>query len=188
MRWTIAAIVGGAVGFWWLVPLANLYDSIQSLVVSASIMVAAIFVRLNRGMPTLDWKGIDPDQRSHLTSEILNVNKEYVAVISVHAVLLISLIILSGIGKLKFLTLFPICVHQAMSGYVGILIGFCITRMGYIVWRDYDIVRLQKKLIDDAGQKEIVEKAGSDATDKVAKMREANLRGPGVSRPSAWGE
>jgi hypothetical protein len=53
MMLVIAAIFG------WRLPLARLMDILQPLVVALSIMVAALLVRLNRGMPTLDWKSLE---------------------------------------------------------------------------------------------------------------------------------
>ena len=56
-RWlTIIPVSGLAALFGWGVPLVRLFDAFQPMIVALSIMIAAIFVRLNRGMPTLEWK------------------------------------------------------------------------------------------------------------------------------------
>ena len=59
-------------------------------------------------------------------------------------------------------------------------------RLGYIVWRDHDIVKLQKKLIDDAADREALEKAQKDALSNVATMRAAGLRPGPKPEVSAW--
>ena len=41
--------------FSWAIPLERLFGAFQPLMIALSIMVAALFIRLNRGMPTLEW-------------------------------------------------------------------------------------------------------------------------------------
>jgi len=60
--------------------------------------------------------------------------------------------------------------------------------MGYVVWRDIDIVRLQKRLIDGAASRESSEQQGNLAEGKVANIRAANVRPVTVQPPKAWGE
>jgi hypothetical protein len=61
MAWvlTIVWVLGLATLFAWNVPLLRLFDAFQPMVVALSIMVAAVFVRLNRGRPALEWKSLD---------------------------------------------------------------------------------------------------------------------------------
>ncbi|MBA4174542.1 MAG: hypothetical protein C0511_18290, partial [Hyphomicrobium sp.] len=59
--------------FAWAVPLVRLFGAVQPLIVALSIMVAAVFVRLNRGMPTLEWKSLEPEKRKELTTSIVAV-------------------------------------------------------------------------------------------------------------------
>ncbi len=60
--------------------------------------------------------------------------------------------------------------------------------LAYIVWRDYDIVRLQKKLIDESADRETIEKASADALNKVTAIRESGLRPTPKPETSAWPE
>ena len=58
---TIGLVVLATVVFGWEIPLMRLFAALQPLTLVLSIMIAAILVRLNRGMPTLDWKSeVDP--------------------------------------------------------------------------------------------------------------------------------
>jgi hypothetical protein len=50
----IVWVLGLATLFALGVPLLRLFDAFQPMVVALSIMVAAVFVRLNRGMPALE--------------------------------------------------------------------------------------------------------------------------------------
>jgi hypothetical protein len=60
--------------------------------------------------------------------------------------------------------------------------------MGYVVWRDIDIVRLQKRLIDGAASREVSEQQAKIAEGNIASIRAANVRPVAVQPPKAWGE
>jgi hypothetical protein len=60
--------------------------------------------------------------------------------------------------------------------------------MSYIVWRDYDIVRLQKKLIDESADRETVDKAHEEALSKVSAIRASNVRSGGKVETKSWPE
>ena len=173
--------------FAWAVPLARLYGAFQPLIVALSIMVAAVFVRLNRGMPALEWKSLDPEKRKDLTASIVSVTTEYGWIIAINAVVLAGLVTLSVIGTADA-ALWPESVRRAVAGMVGGLVALCAARMAYVVWRDIDIVRLQKRLIDGAASREADERARALADDKVANIRAANVRSVEVKPPKAWGE
>jgi hypothetical protein len=173
--------------FAWAVPLARLFSAFQPLVVALSIMVAAVFVRLNRGMPTLEWKSLDPDKRKNLTASVVRVTGEYGWIIGINSVVLVGLVTLSAIGQAD-VALWSERVQRAVSGAVGGLASLCVARMAYVVWRDVDIVRLQKRLIDQAADREIDERERALAEEKVANIRSANVRPVTVKPPKAWGE
>lgn len=173
--------------FAWAVPLARLFGAFQPLIVAVSIMVAAVFVRLNRGMPTLEWKSLDPDKRKDLTASIVSVTTEYGWIIGINAVALAGLVTLSVIGK-DDAALWPVWVQRVVSGAVGAFVALCAARMAYVVWRDIDIVRLQKRLIDGAAARESDERERALADEKVASIRGANVRPVEVKPPKAWGE
>lgn len=184
---TIIATILVAWLFAWAVPLARLFDALQPLIVALSITVAAVFVRLNRGMPTLEWKSLDPNKRKDLTASIFIVTVEYAWIIGINAAALAALLTLSVIGKADA-ALWPEWAREAASGAVGALMTLCAARMSYVVWRDIDIVRLQKQLIDGAAAREADEREHSLAEEKVANIRSANIRPVEVKQPRAWGE
>lgn len=187
-RWvTIVAVLLAAGLFGWAVPLARLFDAFQPLIVALSIMVAAVFVRLNRGMPTLEWKSLDPDERKNLTKRIVDLTTEYGWIIGINAVVLLGLVSLSVVGKADA-ALWPLWAKRLGAGAVGGLGTLCLARMAYVVWRDIDIVRLQKRLIDGAASRESIEQQGKLADDKVANIRSAGIRKIEVQPPKAWGE
>jgi hypothetical protein len=157
---------------------------LQPLVVALSIMAAALLVRLNRGMPTLDWKSLEASERKILTSKIVKLTREYMVVLAVHAFTLVVLLIfpIPGTKHLSSSTQF------VLLALVGGLVGLAISRMAYIVWRDYDVVRLQKKLIDESADREAVNKASEEALSKVTAIRASGLRPGPKPEVSAWKE
>lgn len=184
---TIVVTVLAAGLFAWAVPLVRLFGAFQPLIVALSIMVAAVFVRLNRGMPTLEWKSLDPDKRKDLTASIVSVTTEYGWIIGINAVALVGLVTLSVIGA-EDAASWSETVRRVTAGVVGGLVTLCAARMAYVVWRDIDIVRLQKRLIDGAASKESDERELALADEKVARIRSANVRPVEVKPPKAWGE
>jgi len=173
--------------FAWIIPLVRLFEAFQPLIVALSIMVAAVFVRLNRGMPTLEWKSLDPDKRTDLTAAIVTVTTEYGWIIGINAIALFGLITLSAIGA-KDAALWPEETRRAIAGTVGGLVSLCAARMAYVVWRDIDIVRLQKRLIDGAASRESGERERALADQKLESIRSANVRSVEVKPPKAWDE
>lgn len=173
--------------FAWAVPLVRLFGAFQPLIVALSIMVAAVFVRLNRGMPTLEWKSLEPEKRKDLTSSIVDVTTEYGWIIGINAIALAGLVTLSVIGAADA-SAWPLWLRRAVSGVVGAVVTLCAARMAYVVWRDIDIVRLQKRLIDGAASRESQELERALADEKVATIRSANVRPVEVKPPKAWGE
>lgn len=184
---TIVATLVGAGLFAWAVPLARLFGVFQPLIVALSIMVAAVFVRLNRGMPTLEWKSLDPEKRKDLTASIVSVTTEYGWIIGINAAALAGLVALSAIG-IADAAVWPENVRRAVAGTVGGFAALCTARMAYVVWRDIDIVRLQKRLIDGAASREADEQERALADSKVASIRAANVRPVEIKPPKAWGE
>lgn len=184
---TIVVTILAAGLFGWAVPLVRLFEAFQPLIVALSIMVAAVFVRLNRGMPTLEWKSLDPGKRKDLTASIVAVTTEYGWIIGINATVLAGLVTLAVIGKVDS-ALWPEWVRRITSGAVGGLICLCTARMAYVVWRDIDIVRLQKRLIDGSACREASDNQVKLADDTVTSIRAANIRPVAVKPPKAWGE
>ncbi|WP_247876971.1 hypothetical protein [Azospirillum brasilense] len=173
-----------AVLFGWVVPLTRLFDAFQPMIVALSIMLAAILVRLNRGMPTLDWKSLEPQERSRLTSAIVDLTREYAFIVGIKAVLIAALVSLAPF-KMEAAS-WSAWTGRGVSAAVGGLVALSISRMAYVIWRDYDIVKLQKVLIDASGVRDKLEAEAKASVQKVADIRSAGLRKIGSGEPQAW--
>ena len=181
---TIGALLAGAAVFGLWLTLDQFAKILQPLIVALSIMSAGLLVRLNRGMPTLDWKSLDVTDRKVLTQKIVELTREYMIVLSVHGIALISLLVLA----VQNTETFSAYAQQGTVAVAGGLVALCAARMAYIVWRDFDIVRLQKKLIDDSADKEAVDKASQEALSKVSAIRASGLRSGPKPEVSDWNE
>lgn len=185
---TVGAVLAAATLFGWLVPLVRLFDAFQPMIVALSIVMAAILVRLNRGMPTLDWKSLEQSERTRLTAAILDLTLEYCIISAITAASLVGLVSLTVVGKIQISTDWPDLVHRAISAVIGAVLALCIARMGYVIWRDYDIVRLQKKLIDASGMREHLDAQTAAASKRVSDIRSAGLRKTSSADPQSWPE
>jgi hypothetical protein len=143
---TIAATLLAALVFGAEIPLVRLFNVLQSLSVAVSIMIAAVLVRLNRGMPSLDWKNISANERAQLTERILEITREYIAIVAIYSAFLIVIIFLTAVGKDDVQKLLPPSVQWLSAAAIGGGAVLCIARMAYVIWRDLDIVKLQKHL------------------------------------------
>ena len=83
--------------------------------------------------------------------------------------------------NLDGLKLWGLCVPSTI---VGALTALCFARMARVVWRDYDIVRLQKTLLDDESARIAVDEETEAASAKIRAIKGANLTG---SRPGSAG-
>lgn len=188
-RWiTIVATAVGAGLFGWAVPVLRLFDAFQPMMTALSIMVAAVFVRLNRGMPTLEWKSADPDERRQLTSRIVALTREYGWIIATNATVLLGLVTLTVVGKAEIAAHWPAWAQRLASGAVGGSGALCVARMAYVVWRDVDVVVLQKRLIDGTASRDAIDVQSGLADDKVTTIRASGLRKIEIAPPNAWGE
>ena len=176
---TATAAIVAAILFGWAVPLLRLFDGFQPMTVALSIIVAALLVRLNRGMPTLDWKSLRQDDRERLTGSVLALTKEYVAILAINVVLLVVLVSLMTIGKVAIqswtsaIPSWTNLISPVVSGAIGALVALCLARM---IWRDFDIVRLQKKLLDAAGERDQAEAQSKIANEKMGEIRASSIR------------
>src|ERR1700754_2077646 len=173
----------GFVFYRWMT-LALLKEVLQPFIVAISIMAAALLVRLNRGMPTLDWKSLEVAERKILTHRVVDLSREYMYVLSLQFATLVVLLVLSLIKEKTFFG-WPSGPAIVLGG-LGALIGLCVSRMAYIVWRDTDIVKLQKKLIDDSADREAIEKASQDALTTVNAIRNSGLKDHSKTETTTW--
>ncbi|NEV79143.1 hypothetical protein DYI24_19095 [Rhodopseudomonas sp. BR0C11] len=164
--------------------LALLKDVTQPLIVAISIMCAALLVRLNRGMPTLDWQSLEPAERKVLTYRVLELSREYMSVLALQFLTLFVLLALSLIKEKTFTGWAN--GPTVVLAFVGSLLGLCLSRMGYIVWRDTDIVRLQKKLIDESADRQAIDKASKEALETVNTIRSSALKETSKPEVVSW--
>ena len=197
-RATIALclLVSGA--FAYFVPFEHLFDTFPQIVTAMSIMAGAILVRLNRTMPTIDWKILDRAARQKLTQAVVDLAEEYLWFLAVSAILVGSLLTFMVIGRDEIFGSAKGSANVARAwfwywrkldaGFVGFGLTLVVIRMAYLVWRDVDIVRLQKHVIDlgaaEAHQVEQEKLAG----EKRNSMGKANLHSISNPPPKAWGD
>jgi hypothetical protein len=169
----------------WKIDILRVFSITQPVTVCLSIMAAAVFVRLNRGMPTLDWKSLTAAERVSLTKSILDLTRDYVHILCINTAAIIYVIALSALGKGDALLL-PCYAQRTLVGIFIFILIVAGIRVGYVVWRDFDIVRLQKKLIDDSGLRDEQEAARKAAAEKVAAMRASGLQAPPTVPIKPW--
>jgi hypothetical protein len=165
----LAALAG------WQLDVARIYAVLQPATVCLSIMAAAIFVRLNRGMPTVDWKSIKPTDRQQLTTSVVDLAVDYLVGLALTFTTLMSIMVLTAATKNDVLLL-PHLFQQLVVGVFVALSLLSIIWMGYVIWRDYDIVLLQQRVIDDAAKQDITDHNRKIAESKIEDARSANLK------------
>lgn len=100
----------------------------------------------------------------------MEIAKDYVAALIFTSAAIVTLIFLSATGKEDFLCLVPLARHALAGFFYGCLV-LSLTWMGYVVWRDLDIIRLQRHLIDQAADREKKETSIANAEKVAAAMR-----------------
>lgn len=183
---TFLILVVGAAAFWLLVPLWRLYPAMQPMVTALSIIAAALLVRLNRGIPTIDWKAIAPDTRKKLTAQMEAIAKEYVVILGIAAALTILLVALQVVGLEAIRTTWWVPAQAWTSALIGGLATLSVVRMAYVVWRDFDIVRMQRQALDAAADADQVQLEKTIADGKIAAIKGSGLRAVPRSEPQAW--
>ncbi len=185
---TVLIVLGSACIIGWGIPLSRLFDAFQPLNVALSITIAALFVRLNRGMPTLEWSNLDPTKRSELTRRIVDLSREYGWIVAINAAALFIIMALIVVGKEEIDRHWPAGVQRVVAGIIAGLVVLGVLRMAYVVWRDQDIVKLQKHLIDGSAARDIGENEAKKSAEKIAEIRSVGLRKVPSTDPKAWGE
>ncbi len=172
----------------WL-PLSSLSVAFTPLTTILSIMAAAVLVRLNRGMPTIDWKGVEVAHRKRLTNEVVKLAAEYLGVLGIIATLVVLLLITIVAGSGWWTLTEPawvVWLQRADCAAMVFLMALTMLRMGYIAWRDFDVVRMQKAAVDQAAEAENLAQQISSSEKKATGMQSANLRPQPVEKPQAW--
>jgi len=169
----ILTIVAAAFAGWKL-DILRLFPIFQPVSVILSIMAAAIFVRLNRGMPTIDWKALTVDGRQRITGRMVSIARDYIVGLGFSFFSLAFLVCLVGVGVEQAATLPHWLQVTLVSGFVLSLTN-AVVWMGYVIWRDYDIMLLQKEVIEEAAKREQREKEKEAANEKTATMKASSV-------------
>lgn len=159
--------------FWQWVDFSQMTVTLAQTTSALSIFIAAVLVRLARGMPTLDWKSIPIASRKNLTGHLVDVSREYAGLLVLLMLLLVSAVLVGGADSILLSA--PEKVQRATSALIGFLVMLSVLRFSYVVWRDLDIVSLQKKVIDGMTDQELATKNAEIAAAKLEKMREAKV-------------
>lgn len=178
---TLGFATGLAYLFFEFVGHGQLQAILQPMSVALSVFTAAVLVRLARGMPTLDWKSVPLESRKNLTKDLVEVSREYAGLLLLLILLVIVNVVLIGIGS-RAMCLWPPLRMSLVSSAVGFAFGLTFARMAYVVWRDLDIIALQKTVIDDMAQLEERAANAASAQEKLRQMKEASTGG--VEHPS----
>ena len=139
-----------------------------------SIFIAAVLVRLARGMPTLDWKSIPIASRKNLTGHLVAVSREYAGLLILLMLLLVLAVAIGGADSI--LASVSEKIQRAVSALIGFLVVLSLLRFSYVVWRDLDIVILQKKVIDGMADQDKARENNDRAASKLEKMRQSSVR------------
>ena len=182
------AAIACAVAFWLFVPLSQLFGALPQIVTAMSIVSAALFVRLNRGMPSIDWKSIEPETRKRLTKQMLAITGEYVVILAIAATLMTILVTLQVMTLKTIEATWLAATQKATSACIGCLISLSVVRMSYVVWRDYDIVRTQRTVLDAAADADQLASEQKVADRKIAAIKGSGLRSVPRPDPTSWEE
>lgn len=159
---TILIVIASAAISGWLVPASEWAATAKSILTVLAIFAAAILVRLNRGMPTIDWAKVNPDDRTNLVCDIKRLAREYgITLIFVGIALALFLVLDRTSGDTPLSNLIaeaPRYVPSAISAFAGAVSSFVLIRIAYVVWRDIDIVDLQAGVISQAANAEQAER------------------------------
>ena len=169
----LAVALALAVAFYTYLGGSFLVANVSPLLAVLSIFAAGILVRLNRGIPTIDWKSVDADATHRLLNQLEAVAKEYVAVFCIIVLSIVVVFAASFVDQSKIEN--APRIQQWLAGSFGFLFGVLSGRMGYIVWRDLDIVRLQKAVILSAATEEVAKSELAAAQEKLTAMSAARL-------------
>jgi hypothetical protein len=172
---TVLSGLLSALGFYFLGGSGVVTGGAPMLLSFEAIIVAAVLVRLNRGVPSLDWKYVDTGALERLLSRLEDVAKVYIAVVLVATLSILILLAVVFIDKLTFVGKAETMLW--LSTAFGGLLGVLLSRMAYVVWLDLDIVRLQKRVIISAAEAEQAKEQTKLAQDKLAAIGATRLQG-----------
>lgn len=136
-----------------------------------AIFAAAVLVRLNRGLPSVEWKLVEDEALDNLLNAVEKIAKDYVWVLSIVMTGIIMTVILFVVGD--GFVYREVKVSNSISSVTGAIFGLSISRMAHLVWLDIDIVRLQRKVVESSARQKQIENQTETASKKIDQMREA---------------
>lgn len=160
--------ISGAVLFYFFGGNAFILLNSTMLVTFEGIIAAAILVRLNRGIPTIDWKSVDIDSTKTILDRFEDVARAYIYIMLIVCSSIFLILFLGFVQKYTFT--YKIDITNGMSSFFGFLFGLLISRMAYVVWLDLDIVQLQKAVLLATAEAEEAKKQGIIANEKIDEM------------------
>ena len=176
MNFLIISVLSGVVGgiaFFFIGDAGAMTENVSILLSFEAIIAAAVLVRLNRGVPSLDWKAVDVEAAERLLRRLEEVAKVYIALI---AMTLISITILLAVIYLNTQAFsYKRDIMVALSASFGTILGLVLGRMAYVVWLYLDIVRLQSAVIVSAARAEEAKKQEKVASEKLATIEATRL-------------
>jgi len=169
---TMASVVSCAALTGWLVPIDEWAAVAKSVLTVLAIFAAAILVRLNRGMPTIDWSKVKAEDRVRLVIDIQKLAREYGITLLFVGAALVFFLILDRSGSSSplgaMISTKPHSIPIVISSMAGAISSFVLIRIAYVVWRDIDIVDLQAGVIAQAANADLIERK-NDIVDAIAK-------------------
>lgn len=168
---SILTAILGAIGFYF--GRSEVSANAPMLLTFQGIIAAAVLVRLNRGVPTLDWKAVQFEAVERLLERLEDIAKSYIAVVIINAISISILLVIQFYHKPDYP--YSAQVVVTLSTTFGALLGLLLGRMAHVVWLDLDIVRLQKKVILSAAESENKKAQMASAAEKLSQIDKVRI-------------
>lgn len=136
-----------------------------------AIFAAAVLVRLNRGLPSVEWKFVEEDALKRLMDRMEEVTRDYVAVLLVIFSGMVSAVTLLVIGD--DFDWGGVEITRVVSGICGGLFGLSLSRMAHLVWLDVSIFKLQRAVVESSAKATSVANHAKAAASKIVGMSDA---------------
>lgn len=164
----------GGVAFYFFGEAGAMSTNASMLLSFEALIVGAVLVRLNRGLPSIDWKMVDATPIERLLNRLEEAAKVYIIIVVACAVSICILLASIYVDKVTFA--YKLTTSLFLSTTFGVLLGFVISRMTFVVWLDLDIVRLQRAVILASAKSQNSDKQIKAAEDKLTAINNARIR------------
>lgn len=125
----------------------------QGLMFALSLLGAAVLVRLARGMPVTNTDFFEVDEMRNLTAAVTKVYRSLIFLLSAIVVSLVGLVFIGTF--IKFVASLAtieaserMALQQGASAVLVTLIAYALSRTISLVRGDYDLVKLQARLME----------------------------------------